>query len=526
MLSEVNRMRRALAALSVAACAAFTLGASAQLSEYSQNFESLDQMAGDSLTNDGWIVFGNAFDGGVFQYGYGPFGAPNGGPGFSGITTGEGGPEQGANQLTIYNDYNNTDHNNGFLIESNVFQEQVVSAADVGKTYTFQFDAKRGNIVAPSTAVAFIKTLDPTAGFSLTNNITQDTSDLLTTWDTFSVSITIDGSLVGQLLQFGFLTTASNFEASGNFYDNISFTLTEDLTLANYAENFEALDSSDPEALGNTGWKVFGNVFDASGINYLYGYGPFPAPNDGGGFSGVATGQGGIDQGDNQLSIFSDYNNGDHGNGFLIESNVFQERVIGADNIGKTYTLQFDAKRGNIDGSSIASAFIKTLDPGAGFFVTTFETLDTSDIDITWNTYSLELTITEELFGQIIQIGFATVATNFEASGNFYDNITFNDGGVDTDGDGVDDSLDNCTLRANPDQRDSNGDGYGNACDPDFDDNGTVNFLDISGWAIFFNTACGDVDQDINGDGSCNFGDFSVITQFFNQPPGPSALAP
>ncbi|MEO1576160.1 MAG: M14 family zinc carboxypeptidase, partial [Pseudomonadota bacterium] len=36
---------------------------------------------------------------------------------------------------------------------------------------------------------------------------------------------------------------------------------------------------------------------------------------------------------------------------------------------------------------------------------------------------------------------------------------------TDTDGDGVNDLVDNCTLIANADQRDSNGDGFGNACD-------------------------------------------------------------
>ncbi len=96
----------------------------------------------------------------------------------------------------------------------------------------------------------------------------------------------------------------------------------------------------------------------------------------------------------------------------------------------------------------------------------------------------------------------------------------------DTDADGIGDSSDNCTLVANADQRDTNGDGYGNACDPDFDNNGIVNFLDISGWVPFFNTACGDVDQDLNGDGGCNFGDYAVIPEYFGSPPGPSAIVP
>ena len=51
---------------------------------------------------------------------------------------------------------------------------------------------------------------------------------------------------------------------------------------------------------------------------------------------------------------------------------------------------------------------------------------------------------------------------------------------VDTDLDGVDDSIDNCTTIANASQNDSNADGFGNRCDPDFDQNCTVNSSDES----------------------------------------------
>ncbi len=61
--------------------------------------------------------------------------------------------------------------------------------------------------------------------------------------------------------------------------------------------------------------------------------------------------------------------------------------------------------------------------------------------------------------------------------------------GADTDGDGVPDALDVCILV--PDgpaapgplalaQRDTNGDGFGNACDPDLNDDGIVNFSDLA----------------------------------------------
>jgi hypothetical protein len=171
---------------------------------------------------------------------------------------------------------------------------------------------------------------------------------------------------------------------------------------------------------------VFGNVFDPGG-GYLYGYGPFPAPNNIGNWCDIVTGQGGPDQGQQQLVVYSDYANGDHGNGNLIESNVFQEQILPAGATGE-WIFEFDAKRGDIGGASTAAAFIKTLDPNAGYAMTNFITYDTTALPITWGTYSISLDVTG-LDGQIFQFGFMTVATNYEPCGNFYDNINFYENG-------------------------------------------------------------------------------------------------
>lgn len=193
--------------------------------EYQQDFEAMNPADGAALSSDAWKIFANVFDSGSnYLYGYGVFDAPNGTGAFCAVDTGQGGAEQGSNQLSIYSDYNNTDHGVGNLIEANVFRERAFVVGDVGNTITFAFDAKAGNINDPSgstTAIAFIKTLDPNNGYATTNFITLDTTNLPATWGNFSVSIDVDGSLVGQLFQFGFSTTASNYEPSGNFYDNI-----------------------------------------------------------------------------------------------------------------------------------------------------------------------------------------------------------------------------------------------------------------------------------------------------------------
>jgi hypothetical protein len=92
---------------------------------------------------------------------------------------------------------------------------------------------------------------------------------------------------------------------------------------------------------------------------------------------------------------------------------------------------------------------------------------------------------------------------------------------VDTDGDGVDDSVDNCSLVANPAQTDSNGDGFGNACDADLNNDLVVNFVDLGLLRTVFFTD--DADADFNVDGVVNFVDLGVLRSTFFQPPGPGA---
>lgn len=94
----------------------------------------------------------------------------------------------------------------------------------------------------------------------------------------------------------------------------------------------------------------------------------------------------------------------------------------------------------------------------------------------------------------------------------------------DADNDQVDDGSDNCLGVANSSQRDSDGDGYGNICDADLDNNGRVNFADLAMFRSAFGTA--DSNYDLNGDGRVNFADLAVLKSLFGKPPGPSAIAP
>jgi hypothetical protein len=198
--------------------------ASQALVPYSQDFEGLAQSSPSALADNNWLVFANVFgpDWG-YWYNYGTFPAPNGSGGFSGIASGEGGAGQGAQQLVVFSDYNNVNHADGAHIESLVFQEQPIGSGDVGETWVFDFEAKLGNLAGSTTAVAFIKTLNPNAGYATTNYIPVNMTTTPTSWTGYSLSITIDGSLVGQILQFGFANTATLYQGSGVFYDNLNF---------------------------------------------------------------------------------------------------------------------------------------------------------------------------------------------------------------------------------------------------------------------------------------------------------------
>ena len=90
----------------------------------------------------------------------------------------------------------------------------------------------------------------------------------------------------------------------------------------------------------------------------------------------------------------------------------------------------------------------------------------------------------------------------------------------DTDGDGIQDSLDNCTLVANTDQRDTNGDGFGNICDADLNQDLKTDLSDFSLFRSVFTTA--DPDADFDGSGTVNLSDFSLFRGMFGSPPGPS----
>jgi len=98
---------------------------------------------------------------------------------------------------------------------------------------------------------------------------------------------------------------------------------------------------------------------------------------------------------------------------------------------------------------------------------------------------------------------------------------------VDTDSDGIVDALDNCRLLSNATQVDSNGDGNGNRCDGDLNNNGSTNAQDT----VLYRQQLGQPSvaptynaADINTNGSVNAQDTTLFRQRLGQPPGPSGI--
>ena len=129
--------------------------------------------------------------------------------------------------------------------------------------------------------------------------------------------------------------------------------------------------------------------------------------------------------------------------------------------------------------------------------------------------------------------------SGFDGDGLIFDHVAIRQACLntdDSDGDGVANSVDNCLTIPNSDQRDTNGDSFGNACDPDIGgpaglgiDDRLVNFVDLLLVKnVFFSnpgSPTWNPDADFTGDDQVNFADLNRMKSFFLGAPGPSCAA-
>lgn len=213
-------MKRLAKSILILLATALVSGPALAAIDFTDDFESYVTPPDGNAIGGGWTAFANVFTGfpacDPYLYGYGPFLAPNSNSALSGIVVGTTGQA-----LNVFSNYDDDQHANGNCIETSVFQELIFSAADVG-TYRFLFDTE---VPAPLgtdvNTFAFIKLLDPNNGFSL--DVFEQVSTV--TAGSKSINVVLDASADGKILQWGFSTVASNYEASGRLYDNVEFAL-------------------------------------------------------------------------------------------------------------------------------------------------------------------------------------------------------------------------------------------------------------------------------------------------------------
>lgn len=159
-----------------------------------------------------------------------------------------------------------------------------------------------------------------------------------------------------------------------------------------------------------------------------------------------------------------------------------------------------------------------------------------TDGGVTWSTianwysdkysssWSLEQFDLRPYIGMQAKIRFRLREGNVNVSDGWYlDTVSIGEFDA-TDGDGVPDDLDNCSEKPNWCQRDTDGDNYGNYCDPDFDNDLIVNPADLARFKLCYFTD--DSDCDLDGNGVVGSSDLVILKSMFYKPPGPSGLAP
>lgn len=100
---------------------------------------------------------------------------------------------------------------------------------------------------------------------------------------------------------------------------------------------------------------------------------------------------------------------------------------------------------------------------------------------------------------------------------------------ADADADGIPDSHDNCQTTANgplagacSTNQDGDDDGYGNACDYDFNNDGAAGVDDLG--TILSNIGSLEAQLDLNCDGAAGVDDLGTVLSNIGAVPGPSGL--
>jgi len=224
----------------------------------------------------------------------------------------------------------------------------------------------------------------------------------------------------------------------------IAYAPASSAALASYSQDWESSVVTDGAAISSDGW-VIGNFNATTGGAWFEN---FPSPNCGdgscAGYAALVDDQGGAPQGNNQLSIFGDYNPWGPWNSTVentIETYVIRDiGTVGAGDLGATFTFGFDGKLGNLETGTAANAsntaFVKVLQQSNGSYSTLFEGYFDAGTNLTtdWSGGSIDLLIDAGMVGELVQIGFVATGTEltdaeggqvWPGTGVYYDNLGF-----------------------------------------------------------------------------------------------------
>jgi|GEM_PF-3435134 len=191
-----------------------------------------------------------------------------------------------------------------------------------------------------------------------------------------------------------------------------------------FIDDFEEADTTNGAAI--TGWTWYVNVFD--GAAYKGGYGGSAVSNSEQ-ISNISD-EVGANQGTQALNVYSDYSNQDHAKGWDIEVNLYREFTVKTSDSGE-FIFEFDVKRPSdtsaaVTAPSVASAFVKVLDPANGFQTVSLIEVDTTSASSdSYSTKTISFSIDGATqAGLLVQFGFSNTATNYNSSGVLYDNVS------------------------------------------------------------------------------------------------------
>jgi hypothetical protein len=129
--------------------------------------------------------------------------------------------------LNVFSDYANADlqgiNQKGSTTckDVSVFQEFPITAEDTGQ-YTFRFEVQVNEVLGDGVETnGFIKLLDPNNGYA---TVYYDTLDTTAAGEKF-MTISLNQSDVGKLLQFGFTNRSDDVKPTSRVYDNVTFAI-------------------------------------------------------------------------------------------------------------------------------------------------------------------------------------------------------------------------------------------------------------------------------------------------------------